>query len=68
MLGNWFTVISLLRTIEVLWRAGSACLHQSTFHKKHDDAVNEVKLLVEGVGYTEKALQTNEDCWQAHKW
>lgn len=54
--------------IEVLWRAGTACHRQSVFHKKRSDAVNEVKVLEEGVGYAEKALKVNGDCWQAHKW
>lgn len=58
----------LLRTTEVLWRAGSACHHQSAFYKQHSDTVNEIKLLEEGMGYISKALQVNENCWQAHKW
>lgn len=54
--------------IEVLWRAGSACLYKSGFYKKHSDTANEVKVLEEGMGYTKKALEMNEDCWQTHKW
>ena len=59
---------SSLRTTEVLWRAGCACRHQSAFHKNRSDAANEVKLLEEGAGYTERALKVNEESWQAHKW
>ena len=60
--------VSPLRATEVLWRAGTACHRQSAFHKKRNDAANEIEMLEEGIRYTEKALNLNEDCWQAHKW
>jgi len=59
---------SPLRTTDVLWRIGCACHHQSAFYKQCSDTENEVKLLEEGMGYTEKALNIDKDCWQAHKW
>ena len=52
----------------MLWRAGCACHHLSSFHKKRSDTPNEIKLLQEGSGYTEKAMKLNEESWQAQKW
>jgi len=52
----------------ILWRAGTICHHQSAFYKQRSNTEMELELLQEGVQYSQRALDVNENCWQAHKW
>ena len=55
-------------SVELLWRLSRVLIHSSMFHEKREEKEEEKKLLAEAAEHAQKALELNEETWQAHQW
>lgn len=54
--------------VELLWRLARALVHLSMHHQQNEEAEEEKQLLKQATEHAQRALELNDESWQAHQW